>query len=488
MPEVAAVRLAFNPKVLWFDPAGVEFAKGDKLIVSTERGLEFGTADANVLEVSQEEIDGLNSPLKPVIRVAGEEDCQEWERLCDLSAEALPTFKRLVAESGLDMRPVAVEYLFDGDKAVFYFESEDRVDFRNLVRTLASQFHVRVDMRQIGVRDEARIVGGLGHCGLELCCRRLGGRFNPVSIRMAKDQDLSLNPQKISGVCGRLMCCLRYENDTYKEFKTRCPKMNAKVNTPEGEAKVVEVSVPRETVTILTADNKRVKVPVSDMTVEKEGGNGKPDTVPSDVYYDCLNADSPSNSVGALFVDTIFTGQDALVSNPRANHTGSRTQSTVEDEGESDEKKTSRRRRSRSRSRAQSASEQAAQPKQGAKQKPKQDGKQKQQGQKQGQGKQQSKQRRQQAGANAGQPQRSKQDAPKPRRRHVTDASGATTVSQPRQQAERGAQKPAGGARPGHRSSGLSDAGKQAQAPAQQTEHRRSRRRTHKTQGGEGGE
>ena len=126
-------------------------------------------------------------------------------------------------------------------------------------------------MRQIGVRDEARIVGGLGHCGQELCCKRLGGEFNPVSIRTAKDQDLSLNPQKISGVCGRLMCCLRYEADTYKEFKTRCPKMNSMVSTPEGDAKVIEVNVPRETVTIMAGD-KRVKIPVSEMDIDKKNG------------------------------------------------------------------------------------------------------------------------------------------------------------------------------------------------------------------------
>ena len=133
----------------------------------------------------------------------------------------------MAAEASADMHPVSVEFLLDGDKAVFYFEAEERVDFRDLVRKLAAHFHVRIDMRQIGVRDEARMVGGLGHCGQELCCKRLGGEFCPVSIRMAKEQDLSLNPQKISGVCGRLMCCLRYEFDAYKDFKGRAPKQNA---------------------------------------------------------------------------------------------------------------------------------------------------------------------------------------------------------------------------------------------------------------------
>ena len=140
----------------------------------------------------------------------------------------------MASEANGDMHPVSVEYLFEGDKAIFYFEAEERVDFRELVRKLAAHFRVRIDMRQIGVRDEARMVGGLGHCGQELCCKRLGGEFCPVSIRMAKEQDLSLNPQKISGVCGRLMCCLRYEFDAYKDFKSRAPKQNATVETPDG--------------------------------------------------------------------------------------------------------------------------------------------------------------------------------------------------------------------------------------------------------------
>ncbi|MFR3272510.1 MAG: stage 0 sporulation family protein [Slackia sp.] len=204
---------------------------------------------------------------------------------------------------------------------MFYFEAEERVDFRDLVRKLAAHFHVRIDMRQIGVRDEARMVGGLGHCGQELCCKRLGGEFNPVSIRMAKDQDLSLNPQKISGVCGRLMCCLRYEADTYKEFKTRCPKMNSMVSTPEGDAKVIEVNVPRETVTIVAGD-KRVKIPVSEMDVDKK--TGKPGIVPRDVYEECVNGDrTPSASVETL-ITPMFTGTDKLAEKPSARRSSSR--------------------------------------------------------------------------------------------------------------------------------------------------------------------
>ncbi|MFQ9741838.1 MAG: stage 0 sporulation family protein [Slackia sp.] len=189
MPNVAAVRLTYNPKVLWFDPNGVEFRAGDALIVRTERGLEYGIADEDLKEVDKKAIENLKCALKPVERKATVEDQLAWKEMQAKAEEALPVFKQMVAEQKLDMHPVTVEFLFDGDKAVFYFEAEDRVDFRELVRVLAARFHVRIDMRQIGVRDEARIVGGLGHCGQELCCKRLGGEFNPVSIRMAKDRD-----------------------------------------------------------------------------------------------------------------------------------------------------------------------------------------------------------------------------------------------------------------------------------------------------------
>ena len=182
---------------------------GDGVVVSTARGTEFGRAANDAFEAEASQVKKLKTPLKPVCRIATEEDEAQAADMERKSAEALPVFKEMAAEANGDMRPVSVEYLFDGDKAIFSFEAEERVDFRDLVRKLASRFRVRVDMRQIGVRDEARMVGGLGHCGQELCCKRMGGEFCPVSIRMAKEQDLSLNPQKISGVCGRLMCCLR---------------------------------------------------------------------------------------------------------------------------------------------------------------------------------------------------------------------------------------------------------------------------------------
>lgn len=275
MVRIAPVNLPYNPKTLWFDAGELEISAGDDVVVETARGTEFGHVSDNAFEATPEQVKKLKSPLKPVVRVADDEDRARAAELEEKAAEALPVFKELAAKASEEMRPVSVEYLFDGDKAVFYFESENRVDFRELVRTLSSRLHVRVDMRQIGVRDEARMVGGLGHCGQELCCKRLGGEFCPVSIRMAKEQDLSLNPQKISGVCGRLMCCLRYEYDAYKDFKSRAPKKNAQVETPDGPAKVVDLDVPREVVSLRVEGEKPVRVPLADFEPAEEGARPK---------------------------------------------------------------------------------------------------------------------------------------------------------------------------------------------------------------------
>lgn len=262
MPTVVGVKLRFAPKVLFFDPAGTEPVPGDAVVVRTERGIEIG----QVVDVPGE-IDGseLRSPLKPVERVATEADLAFLEELAAQEREAMGVYRQLIEEHELDMKPVDVEYLFDGDKIVFYFVAEERVDFRDLVRELASRFKARIDMRQVGVRDEARMVGGLGHCGQQLCCVRFAGDFHPVSIRMAKEQDLPLNPLKISGLCGRLMCCLRYEYEAYKDFKSRAPKRGAKVETPLGEGKVTGHNTPRETVAIRLAEGGSLSVPLDSM-------------------------------------------------------------------------------------------------------------------------------------------------------------------------------------------------------------------------------
>ena len=317
MVRVTPIKLQAGTKVLWFDPAEHNVTQGDHVIVSTERGCEFGTATADIMEVSDELVEQLKSPLKPVLRIADEADIERAAELAQKSEEALSTFKELAAETNEQMRPVMVEFLFDGDKAVFYFESEERIDFRDLVRKLASVFHVRVDMRQIGVRDGARMIGGLGHCGQELCCARMGGEFSPVSIRMAKEQNLSLNPQKISGCCGRLMCCLRYEYEAYKEVNARAPKVGAKIEIPDGIAKVTEVNVPLERVTLQLEDGHFIKVPLEEMEVV---GEGKRPTRISQEVFDRYAAPDPlsmfESATSSLEVSS-FTGEEKLAT-PKA--------------------------------------------------------------------------------------------------------------------------------------------------------------------------
>ena len=310
MVRIAPVRLAFNPKTLWFDSAGLDLSVGDAVVVSTARGHEFGHVAQALFDMEYEETKKLRSPLKPVVRLASDDDVAHADELAELSMQALPVFKQMANMYAPDMHPIAVEYLFGGEKAVFYFDSEERIDFRDLVRKLAAEFQVRVDMKQIGVRDGARMVGGIGHCGQELCCARLGGDFNPVSIRMAKEQDLSLNPQKISGLCGRLMCCLRYEFDAYKDFHGRAPKKNARVDTPDGEGKVVDLDVPREVVSIRVGDEKPVKVPLADMDEPDEGK--RPTSVGTEAWE---RANSPATAVAVESLNlfsTQLSGEDKL--------------------------------------------------------------------------------------------------------------------------------------------------------------------------------
>ena len=260
MPTVVGVKLRFAGKVLWFDPAGSSPEEGQHVIVSTERGQEFGEVVMSPRDVDPAEIP---AELKPVLRVADENDLSRSEVLREREREEMERFRALVAKHGLDMKPIGAEHLFDDSKIVFYFAAEERVDFRELVRELAAELHNRIDMRQVGVRDEARMVGGLGHCGQQLCCVRFGGEFQPVSIRMAKEQDLPLNPLKISGLCGRLMCCLRYEYDAYKDFKQRAPKCGAIVDFPDGAAgRISSMNIPRETLTIRQQGGPEITVPL----------------------------------------------------------------------------------------------------------------------------------------------------------------------------------------------------------------------------------
>ena len=265
MPTVVGVKLKYTGKTLSFDPGELVMETGDGVVVSTSRGTEFGQV---MVAPHEAEPGDIVEALKPVLRVATDADWDTYEKQSDDEDAAKPIFRRMVAERGLDMKPLFAEWLFDRSKLVFYFVSEDRVDFRDLVKDLATEFHTRIEMRQVGVRDEARMVGGYAHCGEQLCCARFAGDFQPVSIRMAKEQDLPLNPVKISGVCGRLMCCLRYEFEAYKDFKGRAPRKNAMIDTPDGPGKVVAFDTPREIITVRTVEGN-MKVPLAAMDCGK---------------------------------------------------------------------------------------------------------------------------------------------------------------------------------------------------------------------------
>ncbi|MFR5827748.1 MAG: stage 0 sporulation family protein [Adlercreutzia equolifaciens] len=321
MVRVAPINLTFNPRTLWFDPGDLDIEKDMPVVVRTARGTEFGIAASEVIEVSEEQVRALKSALRPVERIATEEDIEQAAEMERASAEALPVFKEMAREYHEDMHPVSVEFLLDGDKAVFYFEAEERIDFRELVRKLAARFHVRIDCVRSACAM-SRMVGGIGHCGQELCCKRLGGEFCPVSIRMAKEQGLSLNPQKISGLCGRLMCCLRYEFDAYKDFKGRAPKLNATVQTPAGPAKVVDHDVPREIVSLKVEGEKPVKVPLSEFDPAPEGAT-RPNAVGEEAWEEATS-DRGLSAARFIFSTSQFTGADKLAEGAGCATGGSR--------------------------------------------------------------------------------------------------------------------------------------------------------------------
>ena len=241
MPRVVGVRFGQATKIYYFDPEGFDdLAAGDYVIVDTARGRELGKIAAAPHLVPDHEIVGK---LKSVLRRATPWDMVQAESFHQKEKEALDICKAKVAEQNLSMKLVRAEYSFDGSRLTFYFTAEKRVDFRVLVRELAKTFKTRIELRQIGVRDEAKLIGGMGHCGRPLCCHSWLCDFNPVSIKMAKQQDLPLNPMEISGICGRLLCCLSYENDFYAETKRRLPKVGKMIDTPQGKGKVVSLNI-----------------------------------------------------------------------------------------------------------------------------------------------------------------------------------------------------------------------------------------------------
>ncbi len=237
MTEVVGIRFKEVGKIYHFDPKDISFSIGDKVIVETARGIECGTvATAN----SNVDDDSIVAPLKPVIRLATDADIKKLEENKAKEKAAFKTCEEKIAKHGIEMKLIDVEYTFDGSKILFYFTADGRVDFRELVKDLASVFKTRIELRQIGVRDEAKMLGGLGICGRPFCCNSYMGEFQPVSIKMAKEQGLSLNPTKISGTCGRLMCCLKYEQDSYEHLMKITPKAGALVETRDGRGIVTE--------------------------------------------------------------------------------------------------------------------------------------------------------------------------------------------------------------------------------------------------------
>ncbi|PRO64380.1 PSP1 domain-containing protein [Alkalicoccus urumqiensis] len=255
MHQVIGVRFKKTGKIYYFSPGDLHIEKDDYVIVETARGTEFGKAVIGTKEVDEQDV---VLPLKKVLRLATDKDKRTVEENKQEAEKAFDVCLKKINEHKLEMKLVDVEYTFDRSKVLFYFTADGRIDFRTLVKDLASVFRTRIELRQIGVRDEAKMLGGIGPCGRMLCCSTFLGDFEPVSIKMAKDQNLSLNPTKISGLCGRLMCCLKYENDEYEQAKKELPDLYKKLNTSYGRGKVVGLNMLERLVQVEIFESKQV--------------------------------------------------------------------------------------------------------------------------------------------------------------------------------------------------------------------------------------
>ncbi|KAB2329114.1 PSP1 domain-containing protein [Bacillus mesophilum] len=255
MYDVTGVRFKKAGKIYYFDPGELPIQKDDYVIVETVRGVEYGKVVIAPKKVDEHDV---VLPLKKVLRIADQKDQMIVEENKEAAAEAYEVCCEKVSTHQLDMKLVDVEYTFDRNKVIFYFTADGRVDFRELVKDLAAIFRTRIELRQIGVRDEAKMLGGIGPCGRMLCCSTFLGDFDPVSIKMAKDQNLSLNPTKISGLCGRLMCCLKYENDEYEAAKEQLPDIGEWIETPEGHGKVVGLNILERILQVDVKEQERV--------------------------------------------------------------------------------------------------------------------------------------------------------------------------------------------------------------------------------------
>lgn len=262
MTKVVGIRFRPVGKIYYFNPEDIDVRPGDGVIVETTRGVEYGTVVLSDKEIDETE---FNMPIKSILRKATEQDTQTAEENKKKASEAFSICLEKIASNGLEMNLIDVEYTFDRSKVLFYFTADGRVDFRQLVKDLAAVFRTRIELRQIGVRDEAKLLGGLGICGRPLCCSQFLGDFEPVSIKMAKEQSLSLNPTKISGTCGRLMCCLKYEQDAYEALLEKAPNVGALVDTPMGRGTVIASQLLKGIVSVKMTSEETV---VNDFKVE----------------------------------------------------------------------------------------------------------------------------------------------------------------------------------------------------------------------------
>ncbi len=254
MIKIVGVRFRNTGKVYYFDPKSFDIKPGDPVIVQTARGIEYGTASSGIHEVEDNKV---KQPLREVIRPASEEDIAHAEQNREKEKEAMKICREKIEKRGLEMKLIAAEYTFDNNKVLFYFTAEGRIDFRELVKDLAAVFKTRIELRQIGVRDAPKMLGGIGICGREFCCHSYLSDFAPVAIRMAKEQNLSLNPAKISGACGRLMCCLNNEEETYEYLNSLLPKAGDTVTTQDGrKGQVQSVNVLRQKVKVIFEENE----------------------------------------------------------------------------------------------------------------------------------------------------------------------------------------------------------------------------------------
>ncbi|MFO8011106.1 MAG: stage 0 sporulation family protein [Dehalococcoidia bacterium] len=267
MPEIVSVVFKEAGQIYYFDPAGIELGVGDRVIVQTSRGMSMGRVVRGPETVPENSIE---EPLKSIVRRAEEEDLQRYEELRASEEKTLNECAEMVASHGLPMKLISAEYNFDGSHLIVYFSAEGKVDFRALLKEMGAKFKTRVELRQIGARDVAKILGGVGRCGRQLCCVSFLNKFVPISVRMARDQSLPLNPATISGTCGKLLCCLKYEHNQYIEMKDRYPSAGTRVSLPQGKGKVINSNHLKETVTVLLDSRAIVDVDVSQLGTDGE--------------------------------------------------------------------------------------------------------------------------------------------------------------------------------------------------------------------------